>query len=159
MTVWPITETCHSLYLFNLRLRVSVITTRLVWHKLPKQSASYSVTCYCAGRVEAGESSRDTNTPASCPYSTAVQLCWQRDELPFLPRWMTTQSWQKTQNQLWIPGEIIAWNNHIFGFSFHELNFQLKEKTYIPFHSSWKATKLLHETKAKVDLAQLEKWK
>ena len=26
------------------------------------------------------------------------------------------------------------------------------------FHSSWKVTKLLHETETKVDLAQLEKW-
>ena len=29
----------------------------------------------------------------------------------------------------------------------------------IPFHSSWKVTKLLRETKENVDLAQLEKWK
>ena len=28
-----------------------------------------------------------------------------------------------------------------------------------PFHGSWKVTKLLHETEAKVALAQLEKWK
>ena len=28
-----------------------------------------------------------------------------------------------------------------------------------PFHSSWKVTKLLHETKAYGDLTQLEKWK
>ena len=27
-----------------------------------------------------------------------------------------------------------------------------------PFHSSWKVTKILHETEAKTDLAQLEKW-
>ena len=27
-----------------------------------------------------------------------------------------------------------------------------------PFHGSWKVTKLLHETEAKVILAQLEKW-
>ena len=32
-------------------------------------------------------------------------------------------------------------------------------KTNRPFHSSQKVTKLLHETEAKVDLAQLEKWK
>ena len=28
-----------------------------------------------------------------------------------------------------------------------------------PFHSSWKVTKPQHETEAKVELAQLEKWK
>ena len=28
-----------------------------------------------------------------------------------------------------------------------------------PFHGSWKVTKPLHETEAKVELAQLEKWK
>ena len=28
-----------------------------------------------------------------------------------------------------------------------------------PFHSSWKVTKLLHETEAKVEFAQLEKCK
>ena len=28
-----------------------------------------------------------------------------------------------------------------------------------PFHSSWKATKFLHETEAKVEFAQLEKCK
>ena len=28
-----------------------------------------------------------------------------------------------------------------------------------PFHGSWKVTKLLHETKARVDLAQFENWK
>ena len=29
----------------------------------------------------------------------------------------------------------------------------------VTFHSSWKVTKLLHETEAKVDLVRLEKWK
>ena len=33
------------------------------------------------------------------------------------------------------------------------------KKNNSPFHSSWKVTKPLHETKAKVKLAQLEKWK
>ena len=28
-----------------------------------------------------------------------------------------------------------------------------------PFHSSWKVTKVLHETEAKVEFAQLEKYK
>ena len=32
-------------------------------------------------------------------------------------------------------------------------------ETNRPFHSSQKVTKLLHEAEAKVDLAQLEKWK
>ena len=32
-------------------------------------------------------------------------------------------------------------------------------KNNSPFHSSWKVTKPLHETEAKVELAQLEKWK
>ena len=33
----------------------------------------------------------------------------------------------------------------------------LGTNTNSPFHSSWKVTKLLHETE--VDLARLEKWK
>ena len=32
-------------------------------------------------------------------------------------------------------------------------------ETISPFRGSWKVTKLLHETKAKVVLAELEKWK
>ena len=31
------------------------------------------------------------------------------------------------------------------------------DRNYSPFHSSWKVTKLLHETEAKIDLATIEK--
>ena len=46
----------------------------------------------------------------------------------------------------------------IYNFN-DEYNTYTTAADYRSFHSSWKVTKLLHETETKVDLAQLEKWK